>query len=130
MSLRFEDIDLTPELKRSVAQAGYVTCTPIQEMALPETLQGHDVIGVAKTGTGTVAFLLRYSAPRAGGELQALVICPRASRPSGGGEAEKLGTPLGVRTPSSRGMRLGPRREAPGGGPSRSARRDDCSTIS
>ena len=34
-------------------------CTPIQEKCIPEILEGHDVLGVAQTGTGkTAAYLL------------------------------------------------------------------------
>jgi superfamily II DNA/RNA helicase len=98
---RFEDLDLRSDLKRSLADAGYVTCTPIQEMAIPDTLLGHDVIGVAKTGTGkTVAFLLPiFQSLEPGADVQALVICPtRELALQVGGEAEKLGKPLGVRT--------------------------------
>ena len=98
---RFEDLDLRPDVKRSLAGAGYVTCTPIQGMALPDTLAGHDVIGVAKTGTGkTVAFLLPiFQNLEVGADVQALVICPtRELALQVGGEAEKLGAPLGVRT--------------------------------
>ena len=35
------------------------TCTPVQEKCIPEILEGHDVLGVAQTGTGkTAAYLL------------------------------------------------------------------------
>ena len=35
------------------------SCTPIQEKTIPEILNGHDVLGVAQTGTGkTAAYLL------------------------------------------------------------------------
>ena len=34
-------------------------CTPVQEKCIPEILKGHDVLGVAQTGTGkTAAYLL------------------------------------------------------------------------
>ena len=34
-------------------------CTPVQEKCIPEILEGHDVLGVAQTGTGkTAAYLL------------------------------------------------------------------------
>ena len=100
MTVRFEDLDLRPEVKGAVAGAGYVSCTPIQALALPEALAGHDVIGVAKTGTGkTVAFLLPiFQNLEPGADVQALVICPtRELALQVGGEAEKLGRPLGVR---------------------------------
>ena len=38
---------------------GYAEATPIQEQAIPIVLEGHDVLGVAQTGTGkTAAFIL------------------------------------------------------------------------
>ena len=37
----------------------HVTPTPIQEQAIPKVLAGHDLIGIAQTGTGkTAAFAL------------------------------------------------------------------------
>lgn len=55
----FANIDLEQALKRAVAEAGFVTCTPIQAQALPLPLAGRDVAGQAQTGTGkTAAFLL------------------------------------------------------------------------
>lgn len=42
-----------------VAEAGFEYCSPIQAQILPHTLQGHDAIGKAQTGTGkTAAFLI------------------------------------------------------------------------
>ena len=55
----FADMDLGPALKRGIAEAGFVACTPIQAQALPLPLAGRDVAGQAQTGTGkTAAFLL------------------------------------------------------------------------
>lgn len=43
----------------AIADAGYETPTEIQSKAIPMILAGHDVIGVAQTGTGkTAAYLL------------------------------------------------------------------------
>ncbi len=40
-------------------RAGYLRCTPIQDMAVPLGLKGKDVAGQAQTGTGkTAAFLI------------------------------------------------------------------------
>ena len=112
---RFKDLDLRSDLQQSLADAGYVTCTPIQGLALPDTLLGHDVIGVAKTGTGkTVAFLLPiFQNLEPGADVQALVICPtRELAQQVGGEAEKLGKPIGVRTAVLYGgTSLGPQKQ-------------------
>ena len=57
--MRFDDLDLAPELMRGIEDAGFIDCTPIQELALPWTLDGDDVAGQAQTGTGkTACFLL------------------------------------------------------------------------
>ncbi|MDB5264223.1 MAG: box helicase [Adhaeribacter sp.] len=43
----------------AVAEAGYTTPTPVQEKTIPLITAGHDVMGIAQTGTGkTAAFVL------------------------------------------------------------------------
>lgn len=53
--MTFEDLGLSPEVLRAVADAGYETPTPIQEQAIPYVLMGRDVSGCAQTGTGKTA---------------------------------------------------------------------------
>ena len=56
---RFHDLDLQDSLLRGVAELGFQYCSPIQAKILSHTLQGHDAIGKAQTGTGkTAAFLI------------------------------------------------------------------------
>ncbi len=56
---RFDTLALDPKLLRAVADAGYLTMTPIQAKAIPIVLDGRDVMGAAQTGTGkTAAFSL------------------------------------------------------------------------
>jgi ATP-dependent RNA helicase RhlB len=51
--------DLPGEVRRGIADAGFVWATPIQEKTLPIALAGRDVAGQAQTGTGkTAAFLI------------------------------------------------------------------------
>jgi ATP-dependent RNA helicase RhlE len=58
-SVSFEDLGLLPELERAVRDQGYETPTPIQAQAIPPLLEGHDLLGCARTGTGkTAAFAL------------------------------------------------------------------------
>jgi len=55
----FASLGLEETILRSVREANYTTPTPIQEQTIPLLLQGHDVLGIAQTGTGkTAAFAL------------------------------------------------------------------------
>ena len=57
--MKFEDLGLAEPLVRAVRAQGYRTTTPIQAKAIPEVLQGRDLMGCAQTGTGkTAAFAL------------------------------------------------------------------------
>src|SRR5213083_795229 len=51
----FAELGLRAELLRAVAEAGYITPTPIQTQAIPLILAGKDVMGGAQTGTGKTA---------------------------------------------------------------------------
>jgi ATP-dependent RNA helicase RhlE len=54
-TVRFADFGLAPEIQRALSDQGYVHPTPIQAKAIPEVLQGRDVMGAAQTGTGKTA---------------------------------------------------------------------------
>ena len=55
----FRKLNLSPQIVQAVRDAGYTEPTPIQIAAIPLILSGHDVIGIAQTGTGkTAAFVL------------------------------------------------------------------------
>ena len=55
----FRSLGLDDRIFRAVQEAGYTEPTPIQAAAIPEILAGHDLIGIAQTGTGkTAAFTL------------------------------------------------------------------------
>ncbi len=59
MSVSFSDFKLNKQLWNAIADAGYTEPTQIQQRAIPLILQGHDVLGVAQTGTGkTAAYLI------------------------------------------------------------------------
>jgi ATP-dependent RNA helicase RhlE len=51
----FENLGLSAELLRAVAEQGYTTPTPIQAQAIPVVLSGRDLLGAAQTGTGKTA---------------------------------------------------------------------------
>ena len=79
MTIRFDELPLSKEILKAVADMGFEEATPIQTMAIPELLEGHDIIGQAQTGTGkTAAFgipLLEGLDARCK-KIQALVLCP------------------------------------------------------
>ncbi len=55
----FGDFGLTSGIVETLTKMGITSPTPIQDQIIPEILKGHDVIGLAETGTGkTAAFLL------------------------------------------------------------------------
>ena len=77
--MKFKELELSPELLKSVERAGFEEETPIQSETIPLALSGKDVIGQAQTGTGkTAAFglpmLEKIDTNRH--ELQGLVIAP------------------------------------------------------
>ena len=59
MTKLFSDLGLSSTLLIQLEKAGYTTPTPIQAQAIPILLAGHDLLGIAQTGTGkTAAFAL------------------------------------------------------------------------
>ena len=55
----FDALKLNRQLLNAVADLGYINPTPIQEEVIPLILAGHDLLGIAPTGTGkTAAFVL------------------------------------------------------------------------
>lgn len=82
----FSSFHLVDPLRRAIDDLGFEACTPIQAQSLKYTLEGHDLIGKAQTGTGkTAAFLITVindllmnpiTDKRFIGEPRALVIAP------------------------------------------------------
>jgi ATP-dependent RNA helicase RhlE len=57
--MSFTPFHLHPQIPAGVEALGYSTPTPTQIRAIPSVLQGQDVMGLARTGTGkTAAFVL------------------------------------------------------------------------
>jgi ATP-dependent RNA helicase DeaD len=75
----FKELGLSEGLQQTLDELGYAEPTPIQAQAIPELLNGHDVIGQAQTGSGkTAAFglpMLDYIDPE-NEETQAIVLTP------------------------------------------------------
>ncbi len=58
-TLNFSDFSLNNDLQKALADIGYKHPTPIQEQTIDLALKGHDILGIAQTGTGkTAAFCL------------------------------------------------------------------------
>ncbi|HEX7152155.1 MAG TPA: DEAD/DEAH box helicase [Thermoanaerobaculia bacterium] len=81
--MSFSNLGLGPNLLRSIDEIGYTQPTPIQTAAIPEILGGHDLIGIAQTGTGkTAAFalplleLLARSGQSSARSPRALILAP------------------------------------------------------
>ena len=51
----FHHFGLKPKLLQSILDLGFETPTPIQRQAIPILLEGTDVIGRARTGSGKTA---------------------------------------------------------------------------
>ncbi len=102
MPLDFKSFGFRADIELALDDVGYDTPTPIQAQAIPILLSGRDLIGVAQTGTGkTLAYLLPIfeNLRPVGDDPQAVVICPtRELALQVGGEAERFGRHLGVRT--------------------------------
>lgn len=55
----FKNFLIQENLKQNILNKGYNEPTPIQDRVIPHILHGHDVVGIANTGTGkTAAFLI------------------------------------------------------------------------
>jgi ATP-dependent RNA helicase RhlE len=78
--LNFEQFSFDPRIRAGIKAVGYITPTPIQQQAIPAVLKGHDVLGVAQTGTGkTAAFILPILQRLAQGPLgrvRVLILAP------------------------------------------------------
>jgi ATP-dependent RNA helicase RhlE len=76
----FSELAISPSLKERLTTSRFSTPTPVQAAAIPQALEGKDVIATAQTGTGkTLAFLIpvmeKLSAQGAAG-ISALVLVP------------------------------------------------------
>lgn len=80
----FQSLGLGPKLLAALESAGLTTPTPIQAQAIPLAMDGHDILGLAQTGTGkTLAFglplieqLMARPGKPAPGTAKALILAP------------------------------------------------------
>ena len=94
-AVRFDELNLSPEVQRAITDMGYEEASPIQAAAIPVMLTGRDVIGQAQTGTGKTA---AFAIPAIEGvdgdsrDVQVIVLCPtRELAVQVSGEIQKLG---------------------------------------
>ncbi|MBR7148536.1 MAG: DEAD/DEAH box helicase, partial [Firmicutes bacterium] len=77
--LIFKELPLSEEVLKALDKMGFEEATPIQSLAIPPILEGKDVIGQARTGTGkTCAFgipAVESLDPERNG-MQVLALCP------------------------------------------------------
>ena len=92
--MNYSETKIDHRILEALADMGFETMTPIQELAIPELLIGKDIIGQAQTGTGkTAAFGIPMiqaiaetqngksgrsgrSGSAKAGDVQGLVLCP------------------------------------------------------
>ncbi|AYF72673.1 DEAD/DEAH box helicase [Nocardia yunnanensis] len=75
----FADLGLDDRILRAIADVGYESPSPIQAATIPPLLDGHDVVGLAQTGTGkTAAFAIPVlqGLNESGKAPKALVLAP------------------------------------------------------
>jgi ATP-dependent RNA helicase RhlE len=105
----FDMLGLAPALNAALTRAGFDQPTPIQAQAIPLAMQGHDILGLAQTGTGkTLAFglplvqhLLAQTGRPAPRSVKALILAPTRELVNQIAEALRTlttGTPLSVVT--------------------------------
>jgi ATP-dependent RNA helicase RhlE len=81
---KYSESGLNQSVLRAVQEGGYEDMTPIQSQAIPNILEGKDLIGLAQTGTGkTAAFslpiiqkLLKDEGKRTPKEARSLILAP------------------------------------------------------
>ena len=77
--VRYDELELSPEIMKAIEKKGYVQATPVQAGAIPYFMEWKDVIAKAPTGTGkTFAFgipMVEHVDPE-DDAVQALVLAP------------------------------------------------------
>ena len=78
-TVKFEDLNISENVKRALKEIRYNEMTEIQRQAIPYILEGRDVIGQSQTGTGKTA---SFSLPmiekidKNSKKIQAIILCP------------------------------------------------------
>ncbi len=77
--MNFDDLKINDDIKSAIGRLGFDKLTPIQNKAIPDALNGRDIIGQAQTGSGkTLAFAIpvlnKIFVPDK--SPQAIILCP------------------------------------------------------
>jgi len=78
-TLKFEDLNLSKDIEKAIADMGFEEATPIQAEAIPVIMDGKDIIGQAQTGTGKTASFgipIIENIDSSSKKIQAIVLCP------------------------------------------------------
>jgi ATP-independent RNA helicase DbpA len=79
MKYKFDTLNLRPELLKNLKEIGFFEMTPIQASSIPKILEGKDIIGQAKTGSGKTASFglgILNSLDTDKMQTRALILCP------------------------------------------------------
>ncbi|GFI24398.1 DEAD-box ATP-dependent RNA helicase CshA [Lachnospiraceae bacterium] len=78
-TLKFNELNISPEIFRGVKDMGFEEASPIQSKAIPIAMAGADIIGQAQTGTGKTAAFGIPVLEKVKKEIkhpQTLILCP------------------------------------------------------
>lgn len=102
IDVKFTDLNLSPALMHDLKHQGFEKPMPIQALAIPFLMDGRDLIGQAKTGTGkTLAFGIPIveKIDTSKREVQALILLPtRELAEQVSGEFRKIGYSKKIRS--------------------------------
>lgn len=104
--MEFTELTLHPDLQRGIADAGYITCTPVQEQVLKNAFGGHDLYVQSQTGTGkTAAYLIvifqrLLTEPLLAGKKALIMVPTRELAVQVEEEAKRIGKYLSFKTGS------------------------------
>lgn len=83
--MKFNELDICPEILLALDKLGYTAPSPIQEQSIPSVMLGKDLLGCAKTGSGkTAAFAVpilqnlykKYKGDNTHNTIRALILTP------------------------------------------------------
>ena len=55
--MKFEELNISPEILSRIRDSGFRELTHIQEKCMREILEGRDVVGQAETGSGNLYWI-------------------------------------------------------------------------